>query len=52
MYHNKTFQTEQEAREVIEREYKNRKENDGNDEYWRNRKQIVIKVTTTKTVLD
>lgn len=52
MYHNKTFQTEQEAREVIKREYKNRKENDGNDEYWRNRKQIVIKVTTTKTVLD
>jgi len=45
MFHNEVFETEAQARNVIERDYKNRSENDGYDEYWRNRKQIVIKVT-------
>lgn len=51
MYHVDTFETEEEAREVIKTEYQNRSKNDGNDEYWRNRKQVVIKVTTNREVL-
>ena len=51
MYHTDTFQTEEEARKVIETEYQNRSKNDGSDEYWKNRKQVVIKVTTTQEVL-
>lgn len=51
MYHSKTFETEEEARRVIESEYENRSEGDGHDEYWRNRKQVVIKVTVDKKVL-
>ena len=51
MYHKDTFQTEEEARKVIETEYQNRSKNDGSDEYWRNRKQVVIKVTTIQEVL-
>jgi hypothetical protein len=50
-YHTDTFETEEEARKVIATEYQNRSKNDGSDEYWRNRKQIVIKVTTTQEVL-
>jgi hypothetical protein len=52
MYHPKEFETEEEARKVIQDEYQNRSENDGSDEYWRNRKQVVIKHTITKDVLD
>ena len=51
MSHSETFQTEEEARKVIETEYHNRSKNDGHDEYWRNRKQVVIKVTTIQEVL-
>ena len=51
MYHTDTFQTEEEARKVIETEYQNRSKNDGSDEYWKNRKQVVIKVTTIQEVL-
>jgi hypothetical protein len=51
MYHLETFNTEEEARKVIRDVYENRSKNDGHDEYWRNRKQIVIKITTTKEVL-
>lgn len=51
MYNSEIFQSEQEARKVIESEYQNRSKNDGNDEYWRNRKQIVIKVTEIQEVL-
>jgi hypothetical protein len=51
MYHPQTFATELEAREVIEKEYQNRSKNDGFDEYWSNRKQVVIKITTTQEVL-
>jgi len=52
MYHPKKFETEEEAREVIKAEYKNRSKNDGHDDYWRGRKQVVIKVTTTHEVLE
>ena len=45
MYHPNRFVSEEEARKVIEKEYTNRNKNDGHDEYWRNRKQIVIKIT-------
>jgi len=41
----KKFKTEEEARKAIETSYTNRSQNDGYDEYWRNRPQIVIKVT-------
>lgn len=51
MYHPKSFETEEEARKVIETEYKNRSKNDGSDDYWRNRKQVVLKVTKTIEVL-
>ena len=51
MYHTENFSTEEEARKVIEKEYQNRCKNDGSDEYWKNRKQIVIKITTTQEVL-
>lgn len=51
MYHPKTFETEEEARKVIREEYENRQKNDGYDKYWRNRKQIVVKVTLTKEIL-
>ena len=51
MYHTDTFQTEEEARKVIETEYQNRAKNDGSDEYWRNRKQVVLKITETIEVL-
>ena len=46
MCHPKTFQTEDEARKVIKEEYTN-----SDNEFWRNRKQIVIKVTVVKEVL-
>jgi uncharacterized protein (DUF4415 family) len=45
MYHPNRFVSEEEARKVIEKEYTNRNKNDGHDDYWRNRKQIVIKIT-------
>jgi hypothetical protein len=51
MYHIKSFETEAEAREVIKNEYENCSMNNGYDEYWRNRKQVVIKVTVTQEVL-
>lgn len=51
MYHPDKFETEEAARKVIETEYQNRSKNDGSDEYWRNRKQVVIKVTKTIEVL-
>jgi hypothetical protein len=51
MRHPETFNTEEEARKKISSEYTNRSKNDGSDEYWRNRPQIVIKVTTTQEVL-
>lgn len=46
MYHVDVFNTEAEARAVIEKEYTN-----SSNEYWRNRPQVVIKVTTIKEVL-
>lgn len=45
MYYPEAFKTESEARVVIKTEYQNRSKLDGCDEFWRNRKQIVIKVT-------
>lgn len=45
MYHPNKFESEEEARKTIEKEYTNRNKNDGHDDYWRNRKQIVIKIT-------
>jgi hypothetical protein len=39
----KRFGTEEEARETIAKEYTNRNKNDGHDDYWNNRKQIIIK---------
>lgn len=51
MYDPNKFKSEEETRKVIETEYKNRSKNDASDEYWRNRKQVVIKVTTTIEVL-
>ena len=51
IYHEDTFKTEAEARKVIKTDYENRSKNDGFDEFWRNRKQIVIKVTTITDVL-
>lgn len=45
MYHPNRFASEEEARETIDKEYTNRNKNDGYDEYWRNRQQIVIKIT-------
>lgn len=51
MYNPNRFETEEEARAVIESEYQNRSKNDGSDEYWRNRKQVVIKITTIREVL-
>jgi hypothetical protein len=51
MYYPYNFETEEEAMEIIKTEYENRSKNDGSDEYWRSRKQVVIKVTTTKEVL-
>jgi hypothetical protein len=41
-----------EARKVIESEYTNRSKNDGSDGYWRNIKQVVIKVTSITEFLD
>lgn len=52
MYHNETFATEAEARRVIESEYTNRSKNDSSDSYWRNRKQVLIKVTSIMEFLD
>lgn len=46
MYHNRTFETAEEAYAVIEAEYKN-----SPNPYWRNREQIVEKVTTIVEVL-
>lgn len=51
MYHPDKFDTEEAARNVIKTEYQNRSKGDGSDEYWRNRKQVVIKVTQTIEVL-
>lgn len=51
MYDAETFKTEEEARKVIDTQYVNRCKKDGSDEYWRNRKQVVIKVTITQEVL-
>ena len=51
MYHPDDFDTEEEARKVIETEYQKRSKNDGSDGYWRNRKQVVLKVTKTIEVL-
>ena len=39
------FETEEEARKYIETIYTNRSRGDGHDDYWRNKTQIVIKVT-------
>lgn len=52
MYHYKTFATEEEAREVMDKKYTNRSENDGNDEFWRSRKQVILKKTETIEVLN
>ncbi len=43
--------TEEDARAIIEKEYTNRNKGDGYDDYWRNRKQVVLKITTTQEVL-
>jgi len=44
MYHPNRFKSEEEARETINKEYTNRCKNDGYDDYWRNRKQILIRI--------
>lgn len=46
MYHHTTFETEAEARAVIESEYKN-----SPNPYWREREQLVQRVTTIVEVL-
>jgi hypothetical protein len=46
MYHSETFETEAEARAVIESEYVN-----SPHPYWRERKQLVQRVTTIVEVL-
>lgn len=46
MYHHTTFETEAEARAVIESEYTN-----SPNPYWRERKQLVQRVTTIVEVL-
>lgn len=46
MYHHTTFETEAEARAVIESEYTN-----SPNPYWRNREQLVEKVTTIVEVI-
>jgi len=51
MYFPEKFETEEAARKVIAEEYTNRSKNDGYDEKWRCRKQVVIKVTTIQEVL-
>lgn len=51
MYHINNFDTEAEARKVIETEYQNRCKKDGSDDYWKKRKQVVIKVTKIQEVL-
>jgi hypothetical protein len=51
VYHPNKFETEEAARKVIATEYENRSKNDGYDEYWRNKKHVVIKFTIIKEVL-
>ena len=46
MYHHTTFETEAEARAVIESEYVN-----SPNHYWRERKQLVQRVTTIVEVV-
>lgn len=48
MYHPEKFPSRQEALDVIEKEYVNRDKNDGYDDYWRNREQLVRKIAILK----
>lgn len=47
MYHSEDFNSEAEAREVIEIKYTN-----SENEYWRNRPQVILKITTTQEVIN
>jgi len=51
MYHPDTFDTFEEAQEVLDKEYTNRDKGDGFDENWRNRRTGVQKVTRTVETL-
>jgi|HubBroStandDraft_2_1064218.scaffolds.fasta_scaffold00002_43 hypothetical protein len=52
MFHGKTFDTMQEAIDMINsEEYRMRNKKDGYDGYWRRIKTEVVKVTKTATVV-
>ncbi len=51
MYVAQLFETEEAARQYIKEEYQERDKKDSYDEYWRNRKQVVLKITTIQEVL-
>ena len=50
-FHSRSFNTYSEAVEVMNKEYTNRNEQDGHDDYWRSRETIVIKETKTIEIL-
>lgn len=52
MYHTTNFETEEAAREAIRTEYAERNTGNESDEYWRNRKQVVLRVTEIIQNLD
>lgn len=47
MYHPETFETLEEAIEVLDKEYVNRSKGNRYDTYWRSRTTTIQKVTTT-----
>lgn len=52
MYHSDSFDTEEEARMVMDAEYTNRSTGyESSDEYWRKRPQVILKITVKKEVL-
>ncbi len=52
MYHNTDFDTVDEALVKMDKEYTNRNTGDADsDNYWRNRKHVVLKITTIQEVL-
>lgn len=51
MRHPNSFGTYDEAKEALDENYTNRNKGDGSDEYWRNRRTGIQKVTTTVELL-
>lgn len=51
MYHPETFNTFEEAKKVLDVEYTNRNKNDGHNDYWRNRRTGIQRVTVTTELL-